>query len=75
MSDAAYECAMNTSFTKDGVKIEGHDYTAEIALIDLDTGRTYLIDHCDNCGHVGVTWTDKEPKHFEEYPVKRTVGG
>lgn len=72
------DCIARTEKTIDGMVISGHRFKAELAIIDDDTGRTYLINACLNCSKQEVSWTAHDqfalidlPKH---YPKVITVG-
>lgn len=73
--DNAYQCLLATDFTKDGIKIEGHEYIAEVALTDLDTERVYFYDRCERCGNISTSFSSNWTKQVDYYPVHQTVGG
>lgn len=66
-----FECVKKTTYTKDGVRVEGHDYVTGIAFLDTDSQRKYFVDRCDRCGHYLVVYSDNpklgDPAQYKEY--------
>jgi len=57
------ECIANTSYTPDGIRIEGHPYVALCAIYDEEHDRMYHVLQCENCGKLSAGFQDGQPEN------------
>lgn len=69
------ECKAKDTFTKEGIRISGHEFVAEVAFYDEGTDRTYFVDQCEHCNKYEVLWIDGFDKGQDQYAQIRRLGG
>lgn len=75
-SKDGFDCLLKSSTTKEGIRIEGHDYQDVVGFHDRDTGRWYSVLKCERCGYPSVTWTDSDaPEMMAGHLYNQEVGG
>lgn len=76
MSKKRLECAMNSTYTEDGIRILGHVFLAKLATYDMDVDRTYYFSICENCDKAEASWENgKAEEYMERYEYRQIIGG
>lgn len=77
--DKMFECTLRTSFSEDGIPIDGHQYISGLAFHDIDTERWYFVDRCSNCGKYSVGWVMNGDENnlgaLSAYRQRTKIGG
>lgn len=55
---ARIDCIAKNQTTEDGILISGHIYEDICAVIDQDTGRSYIVSRCMNCEKLDASFME-----------------